>query len=160
VYAVDEVVVVPVFQHVFGKDLAPFDDRIGMAELAMAWIDGVTVSPVERELGGESRTLNTIEELLRRRPERSLRLVIGADVLADLPKWHRFDRICELAPPIVLGRAGVEHPDAPLPVLPRVSSTEIRALVRAGELERVRPLLPRAVLDHITERKLYSGNAS
>src|SRR4030095_5202473 len=103
VYALDGVLVVPVYRHVFGKDLAPFDDRLEMARLAVSWMPSVEVSDIERRLGGGSRTLYTVETLLRERPERELRLIIGADVLADLPKWHRFDRIAELAPPIVIG---------------------------------------------------------
>jgi nicotinate-nucleotide adenylyltransferase len=152
---VDEVLVVPVFHHVFGKELATFDDRLAMCRLAMEWIPGVRVSDIERELGGESRTLYTIEALRAREPDRSYRLVIGADVLADLSKWHRFDRIAELAPPLVLGRAGHPAPGAPPAVLPEVSSTVIRALAAAGRLGEAAALVPRAVARHIAERRLY-----
>ena len=155
VYPIDGVLVVPVFQHAFGKELASFDDRLAMCRLAMAPIDHVEVSDVERELGGESRTLYTIEALLARRPEWDLKLVIGSDVLPDLPKWHRFDRIAELAPPIVIGRAGYPHPDAPLSVLPEVSSSAIRASLGAGEASAVRPMLPTTVAEYISERHLY-----
>jgi nicotinate-nucleotide adenylyltransferase len=80
---------------------------------------------------------------------------VGADVLADLPKWHRFDRIAEIAPPVVLGRAGVTAEGAPVPVLPRVSSTEVREALGRGEIEAVRPLLPAKVLAYIEEHGLY-----
>ncbi|MCI0345111.1 MAG: bifunctional ornithine acetyltransferase/N-acetylglutamate synthase, partial [Chloroflexi bacterium] len=46
-----------------------------------AWIPRVTISPVERELGGESLTLRTIEHIQQNHPEWSLRLLVGADVL-------------------------------------------------------------------------------
>lgn len=154
-HELDGVLVVPVFQHPFEKELAPFADRLRMCELAMAWMPGVEVSDVERRLGGESFTLHTVEALLAEEPARALRLVIGADVLADLPKWHRYDRIAELAPPIVLGRAGVVHPDAPAPLLPAVSSTEVRALVRAGKEGELAALVPAAVRRYIAERGLY-----
>ncbi len=157
VHPVEAALVVPVFQHVFGKELAPFDRRLEMARRALGWIPGVEVSDMERHLGGESRTLHTIEALLEREPELSLRLVIGSDVLSDLPSWHRFDRIAELAPPIVLGRAGYPHPDAPAPVLPEVSSSEIRALLAAGRLEAVEPLVPASVLAYLKETGLYEG---
>lgn len=155
VHPVDAVLVVPVFRHVFGKDLAGFDDRVQMCRLAMEWLPGVSVSEIERELGGESRTLHTIEALIEQDPSRELRLVIGADVLADLPKWYRWDRVAELAPPIVIGRAGYEHPDAPETLLPMVSSTKIRALVAAGSTEKASALLPRRVRAHIAEHALY-----
>ena len=152
---VEEVMIIPVYKHVFGKDLAPFEARLEMCRLAMSWIDGIVISDLERQLGGESKTLHTVEELLRRRPDRGLRLVIGADVLDDLPKWHRWDRIAELAPPIVLGRAGYDHPDAPDAVLPEVSSTQLRQLCAAGKLDDTVALLPPSVRSYIAEQELY-----
>lgn len=157
--AVDMVLVVPVFRHPFDKELVAFEDRRQMCELAMACLRGVEVSDIEQQLGGESRTLYTLETLREAHPTWALRLVIGSDVLADLPKWHRFDRIAELAPPIVLGRAG--HPDdrAPVAVLPEVSSSEIRAALRAGRDERLSALLPAGVLRFIDVRGLYRGSS-
>jgi nicotinate-nucleotide adenylyltransferase len=127
----------------------------------------VSVSTLEEELGGESLTLRTVEHLSATQPTWSLRLLVGADVLGDLPKWHRWDRIAELAPPLVLGRSGVAARDAdvtwvgaagdepPPPLLPRVSSTEIRDALAAGGADAVRGLVPTAVLDHIVARRLY-----
>jgi nicotinate-nucleotide adenylyltransferase len=164
---IDEVLVVPVFRHPFAKELASFEERLTMCELGLGWIPRVTVSQVERELGGESLTLRTVEHLAEAHPDWSLRLLIGADVLGDLPKWHRFDRIAELAVPLVLGRVGVVPPPpgegpvpiptAPLPVLPRVSSTEIRTAIAAGDLDAVRARVPSAVLDFIEQHRLYRG---
>lgn len=167
---IDEVLVVPVFRHPFAKELASFDERLAMCELGLGWIPRVTVSPVERELGGESLTLHTVEHLAAAYPDWSLRLLIGADVLGDLPKWHRFDRIAQIAPPLVLGRVGVVPPSpsegpvpiptASLPVLPNVSSTEIRAAIAARDLEAVRARVPSSVLDYIEAHRLYRGTGT
>jgi nicotinate-nucleotide adenylyltransferase len=155
VYPIDDVLVVPVFRHVFGKELASFEDRVEMSRLAMGWLPRVAISEIERELGGDSKTLHTIEALLAREPARSLRLVVGADVLGDLPKWHRWERIAELAPPIIIGRVGYAGAGAPEAVLPEVSSTEIRELVAHGKLEEAAPLWPLAVRELIAARGLY-----
>jgi nicotinate-nucleotide adenylyltransferase len=154
---IDEVLVIPVFQHPFAKELVPFEDRFTMCELALGWIPRVTISAVERELGGESRTLRTLEHLAATYPSWSLRLLIGADVVADAAKWHRFDRVSEIAPPLVLGRYGVEGQGTPKPLLPEVSSTEIRAALRVGSIESLRPLVPATVLDFIASQNLYQG---
>ena len=169
--SIDRVLVIPVYRHPFAKHLASFEDRLEMCRRGLGWIPGVTVSTVERELGGESLTLRTVEHLSEAHPGYALRLLIGSDVLADLPKWHRFDRIAEIAPPLVLGRSGVLDighegdppllvgnmpvPRAPLPVLPQVSSTEIREAIAAGDIDAVRARVPEAVLDYIEERGLY-----
>jgi nicotinate-nucleotide adenylyltransferase len=166
---IDDVLVVPVYQHPFAKHLAPFADRLAMCRLALGWLPRVTISTVEQELGGESRTLRTLEHLADTHREWSLRLLVGADVLGDLPKWHRWDRIAELAPPLVLGRSGVDalaaavtwvgatSEDPPLPVLPRVSSTEIREAFAAGNAGAVRGLVPARVIDHIVTNQLYGA---
>lgn len=152
---VDEVLIVPVYQHPFSKELAPFEHRLAMCDAAMGWIPGATVSDVERELGGESLTLRMLTHLSEQHPDWVLRLLVGADVLADLPKWHRFDKIAEIAPPIVLGRAGVSDSRAPAPLLPRISSTEVRDAIRRRDLGAVRALLPVRVLEYIEEHGLY-----
>jgi nicotinate-nucleotide adenylyltransferase len=151
--------VVPVPAHALDKQLVAFEDRLRMCELALGWLPGVEVSPVEQSLPLPSRTLNTLKALKSAHPDWSLRLVIGADVLLETQKWHAFEQVAELAPPLVLGRVGVAHPGAPPPVLPDVSSTRVRELlVRrsepgvAGELRR---LVPRAVLEYIEARGLY-----
>jgi nicotinate-nucleotide adenylyltransferase len=175
---IDEILVVPVYRHPFAKELAPYADRLAMCRLALGWLPRVSVSTVEEELGGESLTLRTVERLAAAHPSWSLRLLIGADVLGDLPKWHRWDRIAEIAPPLVMGRSGVAvhdagvpwvgaegeeappghdggHPRAPEPVLPCVSSTEIRAALATRGVGAVRGLVPARVLDHIAENGLY-----
>lgn len=152
---IDEVLIVPVYRHPFSKELAPFEDRLAMCDACMGWIPRTKISTVERELGGESLTLRTLTKLQQDHPDWAMRLIVGADVLADLPKWHRFDKIAEIAPPIVLGRAGITGEGAPFPVLPRVSSTEVREALGRGDHEAVRHLLPARVLAYIEEHGLY-----
>jgi nicotinate-nucleotide adenylyltransferase len=162
---IDEVLVVPVYRHPFAKNLAPYADRLAMCRLALGWIPRVTISTVEEELGGESLTLNTLEHLTATQPSWSLRLLVGSDVLADRPKWHRWDRIAQLAPPLVMGRAGVDATRVDVTwvggteakMLPEVSSTEIRAQLAKGNVEAVRALVPARVLDLIAEKGLYRG---
>jgi nicotinate-nucleotide adenylyltransferase len=150
---IERILVVPTYQHPFAKELAPFDDRVRMCELAMGWIPGVEVSRVEEVLGGESRTLRTLEHLASAHPEWKLRLVIGADVLAEAPRWHGFDAISGIAPPVVLGRAGAGA--GPGALLPDVSSTAVRAAIVRGAWAEVERSLPRDVLSYVRERGLY-----
>ena len=152
---VDRVLVVPAYQHPFAKQLASYDARIAMSERAMGWLPRVAVSRIEEALGGESRTLRTLERLAVDHPGWSMRLVVGADILTEAHKWHGFDQICALAPLLVLGRVGVEAAGAPEPVLPRASSTEVRAAVASRDVARLAQLVPRQVVAYIEEHKLY-----
>lgn len=150
---IDHVLVVPVFKHPFAKGLAPYDDRLEMCELAFGWIPGVVVSTVERELGGESLTLKTLERLHERHPSWRMRLVIGSDVLPDLDKWHRFDLVSKLAPPLVVPRTGAGGGRA---ILPDVSSTAVRAFIAAGGEGDLEALVPSRVLAYARAHALYA----
>lgn len=152
---VDRLLVVPTHRHPFAKALAPFDDRVAMCHAALGWLPGVEVSRIEEELEGDSLTLHTLERIRAGHPDWRLRLVVGADVLAETSKWYRWDAVRALAPPIVLGRAGVTAPGAPAAVLPEISSTRVRELIAKGAWSELAPLVPRAVLAYIRERGLY-----
>ena len=152
---VDRVLVVPTFRHPFAKALAPYDARAEMCELAVGWLPRVEVSRVEEELGGESRTLRTVEHLAALHPDWQLRLVVGTDVLRETDKWFRWERLRELAPPMVLGRVGFAVAGAPSAVLPGISSTEVRALIAAEKWEELRAFVPRNVLTYLQQAELY-----
>lgn len=149
---IDQVWMVPTFQHVFGKVMAPFSHRFALCErIARPFGDRVVVSDIEAELGGESRTLGTLEALTARHPEIAFRLLVGADILAERHRWHRWDDVARLAPPLVVARAGFPGGDLPAP--PDISSREIRN--RLGRGESALPLVPRAVMDYIAAEGLY-----
>jgi nicotinate-nucleotide adenylyltransferase len=124
----------------------------------MGWIPGVEVSRIEEELGGESRTLRTLESLAAAHPDWQLRLVVGSDILAEAPRWFGFDAIVKLAPLIVLDRAGVGQEAGPA-LLPEVSSTQVRAAIARGAWAEVERLVPRAVVAYVRARGLYAGAA-
>jgi nicotinate-nucleotide adenylyltransferase len=111
------------------------------------------VSDVEARLGGEkSRTLVTIKGLQASYPEHEFLLVIGADLEPELPLWYGADELRRSVRLFVVGRGGFAGGSSV--AMPAVSSTEIRARLRAGEA--VDGLLPRGVLDHIRQRGLYA----
>ncbi len=154
---------VPVFEHAFEKSLAGFEHRVGMCQLCMADGDRVQISRIERTLERPNYTLNTLRALTVEHPDYELRLVVGADVLRDASKWHRFDEIQRLAPLLPLGRQGVASDDVPAPVLPGVSSTQIRQLLNGrppgplpvGLRSQLLELVDPAVLQYIEQHELY-----
>lgn len=157
----DEVWLLPTYRHAFGKDLAPFEDRMAMCELAIAPLGArAKVLATEAELAQRpdfraSRTLYLLEALIEAHPQHHFRLIIGTDILAEADKWYRWDAVVALAPPLVIGRAGHLPPNATATelVMPEVSSTEVRR--RVARQESVRNLLPREVVRYIDERGLY-----
>ena len=153
---IDELWFVPVFGHPLGKTLqAPFEHRAQLAELAIAELGlaRARVSRVEAELGGEGRTVDLLEYLHRAHPDRKWALVLGSDLAAERPQWKRFDRIEKLARLIPLERAGFPVPGGAGPLLPEVSSTQVRDLLASGG--DASHLVPRSVLRAIQTAGTY-----
>lgn len=153
---VDELLVIPTFQHPFAKDLAPFEHRLRMCEIALGPLPGARVSRVEEELGGESKTLRTLEHLQMQNPAWRMRLVMGGDLVAESAKWHRFEDVKKIAPPLVLGRVGFDTGGAPQ-MLPEISSTEIREKIARGDWKALARVLPRGVITYVRENGLYGA---
>ena len=157
---VGEVWLLPSFRHPFGKELAPFQDRVRMCQLAVRELRGAAVCTAEAELADDplvGKTARTLEHLAAKHPALRFSLVIGADVLPETGKWYRWDRVRELAGLIVLGREG--YPPVPgAPSLPAISSSAIRERLARGE--DVTGLVPRRVLEYLTERGLYRGRGA
>ncbi|MCB9643593.1 MAG: nicotinate (nicotinamide) nucleotide adenylyltransferase [Myxococcales bacterium] len=177
---VDEVWMVPCAEHAFGKDLAPFEHRVEMCKRGISAFsspDKIKVQTIEQRLPRPSYTIHTIEALQREHPDHSFRLLIGSDILNEKEKWHDFSRLVELAPLLLIGRAGVKVEEAVFEdqhlfpgsgkkdllnlqeeiVLPEISSTEIRK--RLALSSEVRTLLPAPILEYIQSNHLYKKNA-
>jgi len=151
---VDRVWLMPVHQHPFAKELAPFEDRVRMCELAAArFSGGIEVTRVEAEAPAGSKTIDVLELLIARHPEHHFSLVIGTDILPERSKWKQFDRIEKLVEVIVIQRTGYPSPLGRGPALPEVSSTEVRRRLERGE--DVSELVPREVVGYVRERGLY-----
>jgi nicotinate-nucleotide adenylyltransferase len=159
---VDELWFVPTFAHPFGKQLAAYDHRVAMCELAAAPLGArAQVSRAEAELAARpdfvaSRTLDLVEFVAA--AGHAPRLVVGTDILADAGKWYRWDEVVACAPLIVVGRAGHSLPvgsDATEVAMPEISATQVRDALAHGA-SSVRGLVPASVLRYIAEHHLYS----
>jgi len=156
VQSVERVLVVPVYQHAFGKPLSPFEDRVAMCELSFRDLRRVEISRLEQELGGVSRTVRLIDALATRYPQHRLRTLVGSDILAESDRWQDFARVRERAPLLVAMRGGYEagsEAEAHGPTLPMISSTEVREALARGESPCDR--VPAAVVEYALAHGLY-----
>jgi nicotinate-nucleotide adenylyltransferase len=153
VHGLERVLIAPAYQHAFNKRLCDFDHRLRMCELTFSFLRNVEVCDIERDLPAPNFTLHTLQALAARHPDAQLRLLIGADILAETHAWHDFAAIERLAPPVVIERQGFPANDASQPALPGVSSSEIRRRLRAGE--STRGWLNPNVEQYIREHGLY-----
>ena len=153
---VDEVWLLPTFVHPFGKALSDFDTRYEMCERAIEHLGPrARVERIEESLGGVSYTVRTLQALGEREPNTEWRWIGGADTWNQRRAWRDWETIASLIEPIIVGREGVpsETPFENAPVLPDISSTEIRARITAGE--PIEGLVPLEVLERIQQLRLY-----
>jgi len=159
---IDRVWVLPTYRHALGKDLVGFEDRFEMCRRATRpFGERVHVSDLERQLGGESRTIRLVEHLLDSGAVSAISLIIGADILGQTDRWLEFDRLVRLTELVVMGRAGSpfnSDPRVKTPAMPGISSTTLRRMLASPERPEVIQWMPREVLAYIEARQLYVGS--
>lgn len=79
--------------------------RLAMLERALADTDGVEIRTLELDREGPSYTVDTVEAMRSEfGPDTPLRLLIGDDQAESFHRWKDWERILELAEPLVLPR--------------------------------------------------------
>jgi nicotinate-nucleotide adenylyltransferase len=161
---------------------SPVAHRVALvkAALAAAGEPAFRISRVDLDRPGPQYTVDTLTILRETFPASELWLLVGADSLADLPKWREPARIVALARLAVLPRPGYhpdledvagrlasgDHPDAISDLRQRidwltgpsldVSSTGLRARARRGL--PLRYLVPPAVETYVRDHELYDAS--
>ena len=135
------------------------EHRCRMVELAIAGIPAYQISRVELDRPSPSYTVDTLRQLVHQQPTATWYVLIGSDMVPDLPSWKEIGEAMRLATFVAVPR-----PDAPvaawppqvqrlaIPTVP-VSSSEIRARVRRGD--SVNGLVPEPVRRYLVEQRLY-----
>ncbi|MCE5186449.1 MAG: nicotinate (nicotinamide) nucleotide adenylyltransferase [Planctomycetaceae bacterium] len=149
------------------------DDRMAMILCAIRELENIFVSDCELQRSGPSYTIETIRHFRRQWGEdAAIYWLIGADQLADLPKWYRIDELLQSCHLSTMVRAGYAAPEMDslggifseqaieqlkrdtidTPAIP-VSSTHIRAELAQGRIPKEQ--LPPCVADYIAAHGLY-----
>ena len=166
------------------KDQATVDavHRLAMLKRAVADLHDIAVDGRELERPGPSYTVDTLAGLRREYgAERTLVWIVGADILATLPRWSRWRELLNFAHLVVMGRLDAEpHPSEvsdwleehevdkagllsrpgggvftlAQPLLD-ISSSDIRGIIAEGRDPRF--LLPDGVMEYIADHALFSN---
>lgn len=166
--------------------LAPPELRLQMVQAAIAGQKAFVADDREMRRAGLSYSVDTLLDLRRDYPERSLCLLLGMDAFLGMPHWHRWREIFELAHVVVAHRPGWKAPiTGPLGEVMvdrgtgsvrdlhaapagrvyvhavtqlEISSTELRQLIVAGR--DLRYLVPDAVRELIMGSGCYARRSS
>lgn len=166
--------------------LAPPALRLQMVQAAIAGQGAFVADDREMRRTGLSYSVDTLLDLRREYPERSLCLLLGMDAFLGMPHWHRWREIFELAHVVVAHRPGWKAPiTGPLGEVMvdrgtgsvrdlhaaaagrvyvhavtqlEISSTELRQLILAGR--DLRYLVPDAVRELIMASGCYARRSA
>ncbi|MCB1113879.1 MAG: nicotinate (nicotinamide) nucleotide adenylyltransferase [Chlamydiia bacterium] len=134
------------------KQAAHAKHRLKMIEMAIHGAPGFELIDLEIKREGKSYTIDTIQEL-QKQYHQPFRLLLGEDQWAGFPQWKEAEKLISLAPPLVGRRGAGGTPFAVDIPLFDISSTEIRARVKAGQW--VGHLVPEQVSEYILTQGLY-----
>ena len=164
----EKLLVIPAFDPPHKNScIASFEQRYRMLELSFEGIPKVTVSDIEKRLGGKSYTINTIRALKNELGRTDLYLIIGSDQLYTIEQWYMYGSILKETHTVAVTRGNDSYTDMQefansvgrIRVLntdiPDVSSTEIRERIRNGLPGQ--ELLPSPVAEFIGTEGLYRG---
>jgi nicotinate-nucleotide adenylyltransferase len=156
-------VFLPAAQSPFKPENAPTSalERLRLLRLALVGKTWCEIDEQEVRRGGVSYTIDTLRDYAGRFPQAQLFYLIGADHLAQLPRWREAEALARLVEFVVIPRPGQLEVPVPAPFRGRwlagfplgLSSSQIRARVRAGE--PVDHLVPALVAEAIRNNRLY-----
>lgn len=145
------------------------EHRLELCRRAVGDDERFAVADLELRREGPSYTVDTLEELSSQPSQPELFLIVGGDIAVGLPRWHKPERVLELATLAIAKRQGTPRAEVEDTLgtleggqrsrffaMPRmgVSSTMIRRRVRGGQ--PIRYLVPDAVAGYIKDHNLYA----
>lgn len=135
------------------------ENRAGMLAALCAAEGDMHLYTGEMTAEGETFTFDTLCAL-ERVYKGTVSFVMGADLVASLPKWHRADELIRRFRIVAAARGDAQPArECGISVMPfpetyrDVSATEVRALIRSGRMREVRDCLHPAVYDYILENR-------
>jgi nicotinate-nucleotide adenylyltransferase len=176
----DRLVLVPAATQPLKADAGSTDaaHRLAMVRAMVGDDPRFSVDPIEIDRAGLSYTVDTLAEYERRHPRAERFFLVGADTVGAFGKWREPGRVLRLARLVVLRRASDGPDESPMSALRAmqtlqslmtepgsepplvletrrvdVSSTEVRARVRAGQ--SIRGFVPDAIAAYIERAGLY-----
>jgi nicotinate-nucleotide adenylyltransferase len=141
-------------------------DRLEMIAASINADPRLSVDDCEIRREGVSYTVDTVADIIRRcNPDGKPGLIIGDDLAAEFPKWHRSGEILSMADIIIARRVHSENsPEIPFPYtgitndIMEISSGAVREKIASNSAWRY--LVPDAARIIIEDRKLYGCRGS
>jgi nicotinate-nucleotide adenylyltransferase len=164
----EKVIFIPTSQspHKVHKELAPARDRYQMIQKAITGHPGLEVSDIEIQRQGISYTIDTVRELTKRGlKDTPFYLIVGMDMLEDIPNWRNADELIKSCLFLCAGRPGYTGQQIDRRILPRLTMIKMPAIDISSceirwRIQQDLPIsfwVPDTVQKYIFEKGLYSS---
>lgn len=172
ILGLDEIWLMPCFQHPFHKTLAPVEHRLAMTKFLAN--DSIKVSEYEITQNKQSYTIDTLRELTQKFPEHSFYWITGSDQLESFKEYkdwqelvHKYSLVIFPREPILPRIEEKVKQDFNLKSIPKniivlksegliltnISSTNIRQRIKNNE--PISYMVPKKVEEYVREHHLY-----
>jgi len=155
----DKVLIVPCGNHAFGKELLSGKERLELIRLAIGENSKLKISDIEINSKEKSYTANTLRKL-KEQTDNEYYIVIGADNIGSLDKWHDFLYLKDNFEFIIFKR-----PDYPVDNMHKIkikAIVELNEQVSSSEIRdklhkdlSIEGLVPKSVEEYIILNGLY-----
>jgi nicotinate-nucleotide adenylyltransferase len=165
----DRVVMVPAYISPFKPAAPGMEDtasvRLEMLAASITADPRLSVDDCEIRRTGVSYTVDTLADIVRRyNPDGKPGLIIGDDLIAEFPKWHKSGEILSMADIIIARRVHSGMPEVSYPYtkitndIIEISSGAVREKIASNSAWRY--LVPNAARIIIEDRRLYGFRGS
>jgi nicotinate-nucleotide adenylyltransferase len=152
-FPLDQVWVLPVYNHPFGKNLTPFDLRFHMCLEACHRLGDVKAKDYDRN-NESGHCLELLKFLVNVYPQHQFTMFGGTDVNSHNDKHKGVEEILKLCTVRRIDREGYSQSKY---AIPNYSSSEVRQLVKDGQ--SIQGLVPHEVIDIINKHNLYKESS-
>jgi len=162
--SLDKVIFVPAYlpPHKADSGILAASWRYKMIQLAIKGNRHLAVSDIEIKRDGPSFTIDTVKEFNKIYPDDEMYFITGSDLLNYLAEWKDLAEIIKIVKFVVATRPGYPLEEIPSYIKTvairavDISAFEVRQCIK--ENKSFRYLVPEAVFNYITKKKLYTNS--
>ena len=145
---VEKLFIVPTYLNPFKtKFHAPSDLRLKWLQQVFTCNHKIEIIDYEIEQKKAVPTIETVKYLKQKNPTiKKIYLIVGADNLDSLSKWHSYEELCDFVEFVVASRDDIKIPQGliKLPINAKISSSKLRSSMNKS-------FIPQIIEDEITQ---------
>ncbi len=141
------------------SEVTPPTTRFEMVQQAINDDSRFEISDLEIRRDGPSYAIDTVRQWQQLHPQDDVYWIMGADVLANLHTWHRWEEFVAEVKIVCVNRPGNPIVEVPFEVINvtipdvHVSATELRERFATGVPNSY--LVPQSVIDYVAQHEVY-----